>query len=261
MAEFTAALKASESGARFFAGVLWGVARRERDVDRWGLVPRAPGEVRRADPARAEAELRSGWGSSSCSPGRAWTRGRITGWTPDGDVSAGLRRVRHLLHGQPGRSTGRAWRLLLRLSVGHRHRQGRPGRGYGTSASAHSRSSTCSRMRTCSSRTRAWAAPPSRSGSASRRSAIPQAVDQFTNAAQLESAGAGVHLPAEQVTVETLREAAAGALECAPRARELRDEIRRTGAGFRQRRRSGALRGCLTPSGSTSGGDVPIDWA
>jgi MGT family glycosyltransferase len=30
--------------------------------------------------------------------------------------------------------------------------------------------------------------------------AIPQAVDQFTNAAQLEAAGAGVHLPTEDVT-------------------------------------------------------------
>jgi UDP:flavonoid glycosyltransferase YjiC (YdhE family) len=59
--------------------------------------------------------------------------------------------------------------------------------------------------------------------------AIPQAVDQFTNAAQLEAVGAGVHLPAEQVTVETLRDAVARARECAPRARELRDEIRRTG--------------------------------
>jgi MGT family glycosyltransferase len=59
--------------------------------------------------------------------------------------------------------------------------------------------------------------------------AIPQAVDQFTNAAQLEAVGAGVHLPAEQVTVETLRAAVARARECAPRARELREEIRRTG--------------------------------
>ena len=59
--------------------------------------------------------------------------------------------------------------------------------------------------------------------------AIPQAVDQFTNAAQLAALGAGVHLPAEQVTVDTVRDAVARARECAPRARVLREEIRRTG--------------------------------
>jgi UDP:flavonoid glycosyltransferase YjiC (YdhE family) len=47
--------------------------------------------------------------------------------------------------------------------------------------------------------------------------AIPQAVDQFTNADRLEAVGAGVHLPDDEVTAR------------APRARELRDEVRRDG--------------------------------
>ncbi len=59
--------------------------------------------------------------------------------------------------------------------------------------------------------------------------AIPQAVDQFTNAEHLQASGAGVHLPAEQVTTETLRAAVAEARSLGPRARELRDEVRRAG--------------------------------
>jgi MGT family glycosyltransferase len=59
--------------------------------------------------------------------------------------------------------------------------------------------------------------------------AIPQAVDQFTNAIQLEACGAGVHLPDEHVTADTLRGAIADAATRAPRARQLRDEVRRTG--------------------------------
>jgi MGT family glycosyltransferase len=59
--------------------------------------------------------------------------------------------------------------------------------------------------------------------------AIPQAVDQFTNAEQLRAAGAGVTLPSEQVTAEALRAAVADAHTRAGRARELRDEVRRAG--------------------------------
>ncbi|GAA3542737.1 glycosyltransferase [Amycolatopsis ultiminotia] len=62
--------------------------------------------------------------------------------------------------------------------------------------------------------------------------AIPQAVDQFGNAAQLESLGVGKHLPADQVTAETLREAVdsvAGSPETAARLTELRKEIRAHG--------------------------------
>jgi len=59
--------------------------------------------------------------------------------------------------------------------------------------------------------------------------AIPQAVDQFTNAAQLESIGAGVHLPAGELNPERLRSAVAAALARRPRALELRAQVR--GAG------------------------------
>jgi len=54
--------------------------------------------------------------------------------------------------------------------------------------------------------------------------AIPQAVDQFTNAAQLEAIGAGV-----QLGERSLPDAVAAALECAPRARELREQVRAAG--------------------------------
>lgn len=59
--------------------------------------------------------------------------------------------------------------------------------------------------------------------------AIPQAVDQYTNAERLHVAGAGVQLPAEQVSIDGLRAAAAAALERGGRTRELRDEVRHAG--------------------------------
>jgi MGT family glycosyltransferase len=59
--------------------------------------------------------------------------------------------------------------------------------------------------------------------------AIPQAVDQFTNAERLEAIGAGVQLANDDVTVESLRAAAAEASARRERARELREEVRRTG--------------------------------
>jgi MGT family glycosyltransferase len=59
--------------------------------------------------------------------------------------------------------------------------------------------------------------------------AIPQAVDQFTNADRLQAVGAGVHLPNEQVTTASVRTAVAEALDRGARARELRDEIRAAG--------------------------------
>jgi MGT family glycosyltransferase len=54
--------------------------------------------------------------------------------------------------------------------------------------------------------------------------AVPQAVDQFTNAAQLEAIGAGVQLGELSLT-----DAVAAALSRAPRARELREQVRREG--------------------------------
>jgi MGT family glycosyltransferase len=54
--------------------------------------------------------------------------------------------------------------------------------------------------------------------------ALPQAVDHFTKAAQLEAIGAGVPLGERD-----LADAVAAALACAPRARELRAQVRASG--------------------------------
>jgi MGT family glycosyltransferase len=59
--------------------------------------------------------------------------------------------------------------------------------------------------------------------------AVPQAVDQFANAAQLEAIGAGVQVAMADATPETLRGAVADALGRAGRVRDLRDEVRRQG--------------------------------
>jgi UDP:flavonoid glycosyltransferase YjiC (YdhE family) len=59
--------------------------------------------------------------------------------------------------------------------------------------------------------------------------AIPQAVDQFANAAMLEAIGAGVQLAPERLGAEGLREAVAAATARAGRARELRVQVRRSG--------------------------------
>ncbi len=62
--------------------------------------------------------------------------------------------------------------------------------------------------------------------------AIPQAVDQFGNAAQLEALGVGKHLPADQVTAKSLREAVdevSSSPGVAARLAALRAEIRANG--------------------------------
>ena len=62
--------------------------------------------------------------------------------------------------------------------------------------------------------------------------AIPQAADQFGNAAQLEALGVGRHLPAESVTAASLREAVdavASSPSVSARLAELRAEIRSDG--------------------------------
>ncbi|WP_410615810.1 macrolide family glycosyltransferase [Amycolatopsis sp. lyj-109] len=59
--------------------------------------------------------------------------------------------------------------------------------------------------------------------------AIPQAADQFGNAAQLAALGVGRHLPAESVTVSSLREAVdevSSSASVASRLAELKAEIR-----------------------------------
>lgn len=59
--------------------------------------------------------------------------------------------------------------------------------------------------------------------------AVPQAVDQFTNADRLEAVGCGVHLPKERVTVESLRISVDTASGLVGRAGELSEEVRRLG--------------------------------
>ncbi|MGW4487538.1 macrolide family glycosyltransferase [Amycolatopsis sp. NPDC004368] len=62
--------------------------------------------------------------------------------------------------------------------------------------------------------------------------AIPQAADQFGNAAQLESLGVGRHLPAAEVTAVALRAAVdevSGSAEVASRLAALRSEVRAHG--------------------------------
>jgi MGT family glycosyltransferase len=58
---------------------------------------------------------------------------------------------------------------------------------------------------------------------------VPQAVDQFTNAAQLEAIGAGVQLAAEEVTPDGLRTAVTTALSKATTTRELSAKVRSVG--------------------------------
>ncbi|MGV9367551.1 macrolide family glycosyltransferase [Amycolatopsis sp. NPDC003731] len=62
--------------------------------------------------------------------------------------------------------------------------------------------------------------------------AIPQAADQFGNAAQLEALGVGRHLPASEVTASSLREAVdevSSSASVAARLAELKAEIRAHG--------------------------------
>ncbi|MGH3793411.1 MAG: macrolide family glycosyltransferase [Pseudonocardiaceae bacterium] len=59
--------------------------------------------------------------------------------------------------------------------------------------------------------------------------AIPQAVDQFTNAAKLEAIGAGVQLPAEKLDGESLRAAVDAAAGRTDRVQALRADVRSSG--------------------------------
>ncbi len=225
MAEFVATLKASESGARYFAGMRsWldenGMSHRRR------LVPRPPGAGRRADPARVAAERRSR------RPALRVHR-PVHRRVADDGLDAGWRRDRSRTSRSgprtrtTSRSTARAWRRLAgyrlviatgkvdpaELGVGARTQPQLDVLAHADVFVTHAGMGSASES--------LWFGVPT--------VAIPQAVDQFTNAAQLEAAGAGVHLPAEQVTVESLRDAVARAVAQAPRARELQEEVRRSG--------------------------------
>ncbi|MCW0213358.1 MAG: glycosyl transferase [Pseudonocardia sp.] len=62
--------------------------------------------------------------------------------------------------------------------------------------------------------------------------AVPQAVDQFGNAAMLQEIGVGVHLPAEEATADRLREALlqlTGSAQVAARLKAISEELRSAG--------------------------------
>lgn len=63
--------------------------------------------------------------------------------------------------------------------------------------------------------------------------AVPQAVDQFDNAARLAELGVARHLPAEDATPSALREALLSLEELRPRSAELREELRAAGGAAR----------------------------
>ena len=87
--------------------------------------------------------------------------------------------------------------------------------------------------------------------------AIPQAVDQFGNAAMLVEAGVGVTIDREDVTADALRAAAAALDTAATRARsaELAERAPRGGRGGRGRRTSSRPR----PDPDDEAGGVPDD--
>ena len=257
MAEFTAALKASESGARFFAGVRAWLDENGMSIDADSFLGRPEKCVVLIPRVLQPNEERVG--PQFVFTGPCLDESRITGVDAGRRRAAGVRRVRHRRTRTTWRSTGRAWRRLsdfrlviatgkvdpAELGIGERTQPQLDVLAHADVFVTHAGMGSAAES--------LWFGVPT--------VAIPQAVDQFTNAAQLEAVGAGVHLPAEQVTVETLRDAVARALRVrAARTRAARrDPAHRR--RFRERRRGRALRRGLTPSGSTSGGEVPIDWA
>jgi MGT family glycosyltransferase len=224
MAEFTAALKASESGARFFAGVQSWVNENGMSIDADSFLGRPEQCVVLIPRVLQPNEDRVG--EQFVFTGPCLDEGRMTGWTPDGEgplayVAFGTAYTDNLEIYRACVEALSDYRLVIatgkvdpaELGVGERTQPQLDVLAHADVFVTHAGMGSASES--------LWFGVPT--------VAIPQAVDQFTNAAQLEAVGAGVHLPAEQVTVETLRDAVARARDCAPRARQLRDEIRRTG--------------------------------
>jgi MGT family glycosyltransferase len=224
MAEFTTALKTSESGARYFAGLqAW--------LDDNGMAIDADSFLGRPEKCvvlipRVLQPKQERVAPQFVFTGPALDESRMTGWKPDGDgplayVAFGTAYTDNLAIYRACVEALSDFRLVIatgkidpaELGVGERTQPQLDVLAHADVFVTHAGMGSASES--------LWFGVPT--------VAIPQAVDQFTNAAQLEAVGAGVHLPAEQVTVETLRDAVARARECAPRARELRDEIRRTG--------------------------------
>jgi MGT family glycosyltransferase len=225
MAEFTATLKASESGARFFAGVRSWLDENGVSIDGDSFLGRPEKCVVLIPRVLQPNQERVG--PQFVFTGPCLDERRFTGWTPpDGDgplayVAFGTAYTDNLEIYRACVEVLSEYRLVMatgkvdpaELGVGERMQPQLDVLAHADVFVTHAGMGSASES--------LWFGVPT--------VAIPQAVDQFTNAAQLEAVGAGVHLPAEQVTAESLRDAVARARECAPRARELRDEIRRTG--------------------------------
>ena len=227
MAEFTTALKASESGARYFAAMRAWLDEHGIEIDADDFLGRPEACVVLIP--RVLQPNRSGWGSATCSPARASTRRRTQGWTPPrGDdrplvyvsmgtaytdvpdlyervvtelrddfrlvISTGKVDPASLGAGIEAARTQPQLDVLAHADVFITHA------GMGSAAES------------------LWFGVPT--------VAVPQAVDQFANAAQLEAIGAGVQLG----ELERAGSRRTGANVCSARPRAARRGARATAA-------------------------------
>ena len=224
MAEFTATLKGSESGARYFAGVRSWLDENGMSIDADSFLGR-PEQCVVLIPRVLQPNA-DRVGPQFVFTGPCIDETRMTGWTPDGDgplayVAFGTAYTDNLEIYRACVEALKGYRLIIatgkvdpaELGVGERTQPQLDVLAHADVFVTHAGMGSASES--------LWFGVPT--------VAIPQAVDQFTNAAQLEAAGAGVHLSAEQVTAESLRDAVARAVAQAPRARELQEEVRRSG--------------------------------
>jgi MGT family glycosyltransferase len=233
MAEFTAALKASPSGARYFAGVrAW--------LDENGMSIDADAFLGRPDACvvlipRALQPNADRVGPQFVFTGPCVDTSRMTGWAP---ADQDPRPLAYVAFGTSYTDVMPIYRACVE-ALGSSHRvvmatgkvdPAALGPLPGNVEAAHTQPQLdvlahadvfVTHAGMGSAAESLWSGVPT--------VAIPQAVDQFTNAEQLETVGAGIKLPSEQVTADTLGTAVTQAVERAPRARELRDEIRSSG--------------------------------
>jgi MGT family glycosyltransferase len=232
MAEFTATLKASPSGARFFGGVRSWLDENGMEIDADSFLGRPESCVvliPRALQPNAERV-----GPQFVFTGPCVDDSRMTGWTPDGDG----RPLAYVAFGTAYTDNERVYRAAVEALAPDYRIVMATGKvdpaALGTLPEGVEAARTQPQLDVLahadvfvthagmgSAAESLWFGVPT--------VAVPQAVDQYTNAAQLEAAGAGVHLPDDQVTVESLRTAVAAAADRAPRARELQEQVRREG--------------------------------